>query len=54
MAHLRFSSLVSLIMCSSPAELRDKAKWDGVAGGSRQNLLVEVNSGWLNSLFGCS
>ena len=31
-------------MCSTPEELREKAKWDGALGHSRQHLLSEIQS----------
>ncbi|KAJ7582958.1 WD40 repeat-like protein [Mycena floridula] len=36
-------SLSSLIMCSEPEDLRQRAGWEGVAGGSRQNLLDNLH-----------
>ncbi|KAI0071759.1 WD40 repeat-like protein, partial [Panus rudis PR-1116 ss-1] len=35
-------SLSSLLMCSDPDELRQKANWDGAAGTSRRQLLVNL------------
>lgn len=36
--------VLSLIMCSSPEELRKRAEWDGVTGDSRSQLLVTLQS----------
>ncbi|GAA5934008.1 hypothetical protein JCM1841_002048 [Sporobolomyces salmonicolor] len=38
----RLHFLSSLVMCSSPEDLRARAGWDGVAGASRQRLLVHL------------
>ncbi|GAA5848214.1 hypothetical protein JCM8547_004446 [Rhodosporidiobolus lusitaniae] len=38
----RLHFLSSLIMCSSPEDLRARAGWDGAAGQSRQQLLVHL------------
>ncbi|GAA5867882.1 hypothetical protein JCM1840_003474 [Sporobolomyces johnsonii] len=38
----RLHFLSSLVMCSSPEDLRARAGWDGVAGASRQRLLIHL------------
>ncbi|GAA6029307.1 hypothetical protein JCM8097_003613 [Rhodosporidiobolus ruineniae] len=40
----RLHFLSSLIMCSSPEDLRARAGWDGAAGNSRQELLVQLQA----------
>ncbi|GAA5932775.1 uncharacterized protein JCM15063_002199 [Sporobolomyces koalae] len=40
----RLHFLSSLVMCSDPAELRQRASWDGSKGRSREQLLVHLQS----------
>ena len=36
------SAHYSLIMCMDPADLRSRANWDGAAGSSREQLLIQL------------
>ncbi|KWU44917.1 WD40 repeat-like protein [Rhodotorula sp. JG-1b] len=38
----RLHFLSSLIMCMDPADLRSRANWDGAAGSSREQLLIQL------------
>ncbi|KAL8286124.1 hypothetical protein RQP46_004612 [Phenoliferia psychrophenolica] len=38
----RLHMLSSWIMCNGPEDLRNKAGWDGVAGQSREHLLIDL------------
>ncbi|VDB82854.1 unnamed protein product [Peniophora sp. CBMAI 1063] len=40
--------LSSLLMCTDPADLRARAAWDGAAGSSRRQLLVDLQH-WIPS-----
>ncbi|KZV65911.1 WD40 repeat-like protein [Peniophora sp. CONT] len=40
--------LSSLLMCTDPTDLRHRAAWDGAAGGSRRQLLVDLQH-WIPS-----
>jgi hypothetical protein len=35
--------LCSLMMCSDPADLRQRAEWDGASGTSRRELLTVLH-----------
>ncbi len=38
------------MMCSNAEDLRRRAEWDGAKGVSRQKLLVEIQSIYINGL----
>lgn len=42
----KLHQLSSLVMCSTPEELRARAQWDGTGAASRRKLLQDIESEW--------